>query len=87
MVNGRSESGERGQTMFLVSLLGEQPLANLMPLLHLKPVQTLLVRTERTAEVAASLQRRTGQRRSDPHQGAAGFSGGGDLRSPGGVGR
>jgi len=41
--------------MFLVSLLGEQPLANLMPLLHLKPVQTLLVRTERTAEVARRL--------------------------------
>jgi Domain of unknown function (DUF1887) len=43
--------------MILISLLGEQPIPNLLPALHLKPDQTILVYTRRTEAVAHRLVR------------------------------
>jgi len=43
--------------MILVSLIGEQPIPNLLPVRYLKPGQTLLVYTGKTRNVAQRLRR------------------------------
>jgi hypothetical protein len=43
--------------MILLSLLGEQPIPNLLPALHLKPARNILVYTDRTEAVARRLAR------------------------------
>lgn len=43
--------------MLLVSLVGEQPIPNLLPIRYLKPDENLLVYTQRTEAVARRLQR------------------------------
>jgi len=40
----------------IVSLIGEQPIPNLLPLRHLRPDVAVLVHTERTASIAANLK-------------------------------
>lgn len=46
--------------MLLVSLLGEQPLPNLLPLIYLQPAEALLVLTGRTATVGKRLHKAVG---------------------------
>lgn len=43
--------------MVIISLIGEQPIPNLLPLRYLKPKRAILVHTDRTKTVAGRLQR------------------------------
>lgn len=44
-------------TTKMIALVGEQPIPNLLPIRHVKPVEVLLVRTDRTKQVSERLEK------------------------------
>lgn len=44
-------------TTKMIALIGEQPIPNLLPIRHLKPIEVLLVRTDRTKQVSERLEK------------------------------
>lgn len=41
----------------MIALIGEQPIPNLLPIRHVKPIEVLLVRTDRTKQVSERLEK------------------------------